>query len=263
MNEEMTLEAESSTALDEGTSENTAPEPVETEQVTQETEDISKTKAFSERLKAARKKDTEEIERLTKALEESNRNADALMTAVKGYGYEGTAQEMADALTAAAMQITPEEARARREAEEKAIEDAIARHPSVLAAQKLIEETRAAQTQALLEEDLRQIRKLNPEIKAISDLNSDPNADLIIALVQSGKRYHEAYKEVTELRQGKAKKPDTKEHMKGIGGNNGGDTTTLVEIPKEELSWYQKAFPNLSYAQLREKYNNIWKRQEG
>ena len=265
-NDNLTIEVDSSTTFDEGTSEKTPEtEPIETEPVeTEPVEDeISKTKAFSERLKAARKKDTEEIERLTKLLDESNRNADVLMNAVKGYGYEGTAQEMADALVAAAQQTTPEQVRAEREAQEKAIEEAIARHPSVLAAQKLLEETKVAQTQALLAEDLRQIQKLNPEIKAISDLSDDPNADLIRALVQSGKRYHEAYREVLELRQGKVKKADTKEHLKGIGGTSAGDTVTLVEIPDDELPFLKKAFPNLPYAQLREKYNNILKRQEG
>ena len=262
--EKMEVAAETETVESSTTdAEETAEKTEEITEVTETEDEISKSKAFSERLKAARKKDTEKISKLEEEQKRTAKEMALLRNALRAYGYDGTPEEVADALTAANKEITPEQAKAERLAQEKLIEDAVNNHPSVKAAHELIEQQRRTAVQTMLKEDLEEIRKLNPEINNIADLANLPEANVINALVKDGMRYADAYKTVRNLEKPKKSKVDTKEHLKGIGGADGEEEATLVEIPKSEREWYQKVFPNLSYPQLREKYNNILKRQKG
>ena len=62
-----------------------------------------------------------EAETKAKALEAQNKR---LLDALKGYGYEGSPEEIADNLIAAQSGITPEEAKQQREAEEAKSQEA-------------------------------------------------------------------------------------------------------------------------------------------
>ena len=233
-----------------------ADEPNEVEPSNDDYSDISYTKAFSDRLKSAREKDTARIRELEEQVLNINsqqRGIDRLVKQLGVYGYEGSYDEIADLLEAQNRQITPEEVRAENEARQRLIDEAVANNPLVKQAEQMMIQNR-------LDNDLREIQQINPNIHSIRDLANDPNADLISAMVQTGNfSYAEAYK---RLHKTVAPKVDTKAHLNGIGGGTNSGANELKEIPQAELSTWKMAFPELSLKDLKVKYNNSLKRQE-
>jgi hypothetical protein len=232
-------------------------EPVE------EHDDITMTKAFSDRLNKAREKDLQRIADL-EAIAEEKRTLETQYGRLQGVlgelGYEGSAEQIADEIEAQNRQITPEQVRAEREAEEKRFQQALENHPVIQNAKKIQEQQDINMMNMQIEKDIREIQQLNPEIKSIEDLGKLPNVDMIIALVKNGATYGQAYKRIHEMTHSTTKKTvDTKTHLQGIGGSGSG-SSELVDIPADELSTWKSAFPDISPKELKQKYNNALNR---
>jgi hypothetical protein len=230
--------------------------------------DITETQAFAKRLreKTAPLEDAiAEKEKRIAELEALANGRNVLYNTLTECGFEGSEQEMADIILAQSRQLTPEDIRAEREKQNALIQEAIKNDPTFRQAQLLIEQNRAAAADARLREDLRQIQLVNPNVKSLDDLQSEPEWGIInavaMAKIQSGGTLADAYKEVHKLRT-PTPHVDTKSHLNGRGGSEA-SPDGLVDIPSNELSLYKSFWPDLDNKALRAKYNNILKRQKG
>ena len=147
--EEVTTASEASEA-DEPTKEETAKE-----------EPPAKVQGADENAKyaAARR----EAETKAKALEAQNKR---LLDALKGYGYEGSPEEIADNLLAAQKGITPEEAKQQREAEE-------AKNAEAEKAKGELEFYKKLAIEKLMEDDLRSLQEVYPEVKSFDEMGDE------------------------------------------------------------------------------------------
>lgn len=127
-----------------------------------------------------------------------------LMEALKQYGYEGSADEIADRLLSEAEGITPEEAKAKREQEESANKE----KESIQAERDMY---KSIAVQKLMEDDLKKIQSIYPDVKSLDELGED----FIKALSATGGDPIVAY-EVVRIK----KERETKTPPKDIGGVN-------------------------------------------
>lgn len=238
----------------------------ETEQTetTEQHEDITQTKAFSERLNKAREKDLQRIAELERIAEESDtlRSQYGRLQGVLGeFGYEGSAEEIADAIEAQNRQISPEQVRAEREAEEARFQQALENHPIIQQTKRMMEQQEFERTQNLFKSELADIQKLNPSIKSLEDLKNIEHSDVFDSLLKGGMHINEAYKVVAKLGTTAPTKPNTKEHLIGVGG---GDSTPdgLIEVPSGEMARLKNAFPEDTPQKIKERYNRILKLQK-
>lgn len=227
-------------------------------------EDITQTKAFSEALNRAREKDHKRIADLEAIAEESNTfksQYDRLQSALGQFGYEGSPEEIADLIEAQERQVSPEQVRAEREAEEARFQQALENHPIIQQTKRLMEQQERGRTENLFKSELADIQKLNPEIKSLQDLKNIEHVEVFDSLVKGGMHINEAYKVVSKLGTTAPQKPNTKEHLVGVGG---GDTTPdgLVEVPSGEMERLKNVFPDDTPQKLKERYNRILKRQK-
>lgn len=89
-----------------------------------------------------------------------------LLEALKGYGYEGSPEEIADTLLAQMQGISKEEAKAQREQQEKAEADK----------QKIQSEAefyKKIAVEKMMADDLAKIQKINPEVKSLNELGEE------------------------------------------------------------------------------------------
>jgi hypothetical protein len=91
---------------------------------------------------------------------------DRLLDSLKGYGYEGSPQEIADALYAQNNGVSQEEAKAIREKEESAL-----REKEEL--QSEIEMYKSLAIQKLMADDLSAIQSVHPEVKDLNELGEE------------------------------------------------------------------------------------------
>lgn len=91
---------------------------------------------------------------------------DRLLDSLKGYGYEGSPQEIADALYAQNNGVSQEEAKAIREKEESAL-----REKEEM--QSEIEMYKSLAIQKLMADDLTAIQKVHPEVKDLKELGDE------------------------------------------------------------------------------------------
>lgn len=113
------------------------------------------------------------------------------------------------------------------------------------AAEKAAQETRQAQAQARIDEEIAEIGKLNPEIKALADLTKRPEYGEIYSKVQRGYTLLDAYKlanlDALTSRAREAGKQqarnaaDGKTHMGKTKSRGAGD----VELTQEELAQFR------------------------
>lgn len=104
-----------------------------------------------------------EAETKAKALEAQNKR---LLDALKGYGYEGSPDEIADNLFAAQKGITPEEAKQQREAEEAKSQEAEETKGE-------LEFYKSLAIQKLMADDLRTLQEVYPEVKGFEELGDE------------------------------------------------------------------------------------------
>lgn len=113
------------------------------------------------------------------------------------------------------------------------------------AAEKAAQEARKAQAQARIDEEIAEIGKLNPEIKALADLTKLPEYGEIYAMVQRGYTLLDAYKlanlyaltsRAREAGKQQARNAaDGKTHMGKTKSRGAGD----VELTQEELAQFR------------------------
>lgn len=104
-----------------------------------------------------------EAETKAKALETQNKR---LLDALKGYGYEGSPEEIADNLLAMQKGITPEEAKQQREAEEAKTQEAENTKGELEFYKKLAIEK-------LMADDLRTLQEVYPEVKSFDEVGEE------------------------------------------------------------------------------------------
>ena len=104
-----------------------------------------------------------EAETKAKALEAQNKR---LLDALKGYGYEGSPEEIADNLLAMQKGITPEEAKQQREAEEAKTQEAEKTKGELEFYKKLAIEK-------LMADDLRTLQEVYPEVKSFDEVGEE------------------------------------------------------------------------------------------
>lgn len=167
-----------------------------------------------------------------KAAEQQTRNAqaerdaairerDALLAAVGNYGYQGSAQEIADMLTAKATGRTAEDVAAERAANEALLNQMVEHHPAIQQARAMMQTIADQSASNQLSADLRKIQAINPEIKSLGDLhNLGESQRAFDLLVGNGMRIDEAYMAVCGTPKQAVRKPDTKSHIGMIGGND-------------------------------------------
>jgi len=235
-----------------------------TEPATEPHEDITTTKAFSEALNRAREKDHKRIAEL-EAIEEQKRIMETQYGRLQGvlgeFGYEGSPEEIADLIEAQNRQISPEQVRAEREAEEARFQQALENHPIIQQTKRMMEQQEAERVQNLFKSELADIQKLNPSIKSLEDLKNIEHAEVFDSLLKGGMHINEAYKVVAKLGTTAPTKPNTKEHLVGVGG---GDSTPdgLIEVPSGEMARLKNWFPDDTPQKLKERYNRILKTQK-
>ncbi len=158
---------------------------------------------------------------------------DTLLQALKGYGYEGSAHEIADAITASRTGQTAEAVRQAREEKERALDEMINNHPAVKQAQHLADLVVQQRNREILNSELRNIQKINPEIKTLADLkNLGEQQEVFDTLVKGGMHIDKAYQAIAE-RPAKSRKPDNRSHITQVNGGVSGEGTVLSA---EEIS---------------------------
>lgn len=140
----------------------------------------------------------------------------------------------------------------------------VANNPAVLQAQEVMTAFQHAQAQSTMENDLKAIQKLNPDIKSADDLVKDPSFGAVLGYFNNGLPMPEAYKlanfDKLLANNNASAKQKAINNMKGTQHLNPTDGLTSgedggVDIPQDELPTWKKAFPDLSMKDLRAKYN--------
>lgn len=151
----------------------------------------------------------------------------------------------------------------------KVFEDMVNRqvnnNPVVVQAQQVMQMEQQRQIEATLENDMKVISSLNPNLKTVNDVMNLPNADRLVSLVQTGLTLADAYKVANfdDLMAGKSAsaKQAALNTMNGTSHLTQTDSLASaengeVEIPNNELDAWKRAFPHASMAELRKKYNS-------
>lgn len=137
-------------------------------------------------------------------------------------------------------------------------------NPVVRQAQEVMQRTINDQSNQMITEDLKEIMRIDPSVKSIDDIAKLPNVSQILSLTQTGLRFADAYKvanmdSLINNKAGAAKQAAIN-NIKGtqhLNATNNINSTSdsSVDIPSSELSNWQDAYPNLSMAELKKKYN--------
>lgn len=146
------------------------------------------------------------------------------------------------------------------------IEQAIANNPTVRQAQEYTQQIQKQEADRAIQEDLKGISKLNPEIKSVDDLAKDPSWGETMRLVSANRlSVLEAYKlaniETLTTKRAEAAKQaainqaKSKEHLEPTGGVSISDG--LMDIPEKEKAVWKEYYPDASERELREKYTKI------
>lgn len=181
---------------------------------------------------------------------------DLLLETLNSMGYEGSIQEIIDAIKAQADGKEISEVIAEREADERRIAEALENHPDIIAARAAKRETIAQQQAA----EFARIQAKNPDIRSIGELmNLDGNAGTAFrALVKDGMHIDKAYEAIEGMLEKKAlqAKPDTKAHIKQV---NGTKTEPAGEIPRKQLELAQALMPSASKKEIQEYFERYAK----
>jgi hypothetical protein len=208
--ESQETEAEATSEVTETTEESSAVEVVETAKPQQTAEENAK---FAE----IRRKYEAELRR-------EQAEKDLLLKAVGQYGYEGSAQEIYDKLTAATQGISTEEARAQREA----IEAENAKYNQL---QSEVETYKSLAIEKLKSDDLAKLKSAYPEDKEVQKLKSiDELGDEFFSLLSATKDPELAY-DALQVRNARHTKPTPPD----IGAVNGSSSKEKDFYTSEEV----------------------------
>lgn len=160
------------------------------------------------------------------------------------------------------------------------LERAIAASPALRKAQKseemlnaLTQQMQEEQGQRELENQIREIGRLNPSVKSFEDLLKQKNFETFDTLVtQNGYSVLDAYKlanfdELAEMKTKAAKQAALnaaagKNHLSG-DGNGTLDSTEGEDIPSADLDKWQEFYPDATMKELKSKYNRALRQLKG
>lgn len=165
---------------------------------------------------------------------------DRLTSVLNQFGYNGSAQDIADMLEAQSRDIEPDQVRREREAGEA---HEIAKQEAEAA--KI--EAENIRKEAIFARDLAEIQKINPNVKSLGELG-----DRFFKLRAAGLDNLEAYELVSHKPVTK-QAPTGKDHLITLGGSK--STDSAREIPKSQLAEWRDDFPNDTPEQLKARYN--------
>jgi hypothetical protein len=147
--------------------------PQDTEATTSEVTEVVAENETTPVVETAKPQSAEENAKFAAARRqaEAEKNAlkaqnDRLMQALGQYGYQGSPEDIADALFAQSQGISVEEATAQRQAAE-------AENAKYQQLESQLETYRPLAIKALMADDLAKIQTVNPEVKNLDDLGSD------------------------------------------------------------------------------------------
>lgn len=139
-------------------------------------------------------------------------------------------------------------------------------NPLVQQAQMVMYQAQQQQAESAIEEDMKIISSLNPNLKTLADVQALPDFEQIHQMCsRTGLRLHEAYKlaHFEDLVAGKVAgaKQATLNNINGTAHLNQTDSLANkedneVEIPEKEMAQWKRAFPHATAAELRKKYNS-------
>lgn len=162
-----------------------------------------------------------------------------------------------------------ERVNARREIEErgvdpKLIDRLISQNPVIMQAQQIMQENSRREGETELDREIAEISKMDPAIKTLEDIARMATFPQFDEYMRRGFRPTEAYRlanfdslmqrDAAATRQATINAAKGKTHLAPFGGVNG-PQTQMVEIPQAERALWESAYPELSYKELREKYN--------
>lgn len=141
--------------------------------------------------------------------------------------------------------------------------------PTIQAAKSVIERSNQAEAQRMLEEDYKEVMKLDPTMKSRDDIES---SSTFLNCVQwcadhPGTRFSDAYKIInfdrlsgyrTEAAKQEAiNSAKSKGHLSAASGSGGVDSSK--EIPSGQLENWKAMFPDKTMKELRSLYNRVHK----
>lgn len=175
-----------------------------------------------------------------------------------------TTQDYFDALDA------QERMNARREVQRRGVDPGlidrmIANNPVIRQAQQVIRDNTLRQGELELENQIQQISSFDPSVKSLDDIVKMPTFPVFDAYVRQGLSITDAYRlanfdslaqrDAAANRQAAINSVRGKSHLAPIGGVAGEAGKQLVDIPQNERYLWEEAYPDLSYKELKEKYN--------
>ena len=147
------------------------------------------------------------------------------------------------------------------------LEQLIAENPLVKQAQEFMTKVQQEKAEQELQSDIKEISKFDSTIKSKDDLVKLENFEDIVKLVEKGNSLVEAYKlanfdklvskKQSAAEQAAINQAKSKSHLQKTGGV--ADTSTLLDIPENELAEWKKFYPGVPASQLKEKYNKTLK----
>ena len=175
---------EEALSIEEG-QEETQKEPGQNTEETDNTEQASQGRTKMDAAFAAMRRQLEEERR---GRRESEKAVAQLTEAVRPYGFEGTPEEIGDALKAHYSQRPVEEIRQERQQQEAAQRQS-------RQMQQELELLRSRERQRILEADLKKVQQMDPNIHALADLGLD-----FLRMKQAGVETEVAYRAVMAQR---------------------------------------------------------------
>ena len=143
----------------------------------------------------------------------------------------------------------------------------IANNPVIRQAQQVLAQTQEQENVRRLNEELEQIKGLDPSINSVEDILQAPNRGAILQKVNAGYSLVDAfmicnYDRLSTANTAASKQAAInalrgKDHMTQTGGVI--DNNTDMEIPVAELSRWKEMFPEASDKELRAKYTRATK----
>lgn len=141
------------------------------------------------------------------------------------------------------------------------IEQMIANNPVVRQAQEVLDRVRMEEGERKMNEAIKEISRLDPSITDVAALANHPNVAAFNARVNRGYSLVDAFvsanvdqitgKKAAAAKQQAMNNVNGKRHLNTTTGNAGGDD---IVIDPQEMQMMKHAFPNLTHAQLVEKF---------
>lgn len=147
----------------------------------------------------------------------------------------------------------------------KLIQNMVDNNPAIREAKEIIARNQQEMAHQALENDLKAVSKIDPEIKTLEDLAAQPNyAEIVKYVSQNGLSLVDAYKlanndklvsrQTEAVKQAAINSAKSTAHL-GVTGGVSTDTGNYVPIPANMLGAWRQAYPDLKDEELTKKYN--------